>query len=156
MNHTEPDRGQRAREELYSRYDEGALERGEALFGEAFLRTVSLNDALDADWTEAWLTFVYGRMYGRTVLDERTRLLVLLGQYIAGGMHDHLHHHMKAAIQAGVEPRDVLEVCLQAPLYVGMPSLRHSLAAYRAVMTELGLAEFPEPPFAYFRSGDGR
>ena len=144
------------REDLYERYPADALRRGEQIYGEGFLRTVSLNDALDPEWTEAWLTFVYDRMFGRSVLDERTRMLVLIGQYIAGKMYDHLQHQMKAAIEAGVAPQEILEVCLQAPLYVGMPSLRHSLAAYRAVLTELGVESFPEPPFRYFRTGDSR
>jgi 4-carboxymuconolactone decarboxylase len=145
---------QRARDELFAKYDATGLERGERLFGEPFLRMVSLNDALDPDWTNAWLNYVYGYMYGREVLSERTRILVVIGQHIAAGHYDDLRMHMESAIKAGVEPREILEVCLHAPLYVGMPTLRHSLGAFRAVMVDLGIATYDDPPFEYFRTRD--
>jgi 4-carboxymuconolactone decarboxylase len=141
-------------ESLYGKYDAAALDRGRELDGESFLRTVSQYDELDTDWTGAWLEFVYGRVGNRRILDEKTRTLIVVGQYIASHRWEHLQEQMKAAIRAGASSREVLEVCLHAPLYVGMPTLRHSLGAYRAVMTELGLATLEEPPWQYLRTSE--
>lgn len=144
------------RAELYARYNNRALERGEHLHGESFLRNVALYEVLDPEWTESWLTFVYDAMYGRDVLDERTRVLIVIGECLAAGHHDHLTHHMNTAIRLGVRPDEILEVCLQSVVYLGMPSLRHSLSAYRAIMTDLGLATFEDPPFAAHHEATGR
>jgi len=143
----------RVRAELYARYNNRALARGEHLHGESFLRNVGLYEVLDAEWTQAWLTFVYDAMYGREVLDERTRVLVVIGECIAAGHHDHLTHHMNTAISLGVGPDELLEVCLQSAVPLGLSGLHRALAAYRAIMTDLGLASFTEPPFP--REGAG-
>ena len=39
-------------------------------------------DPLDQHFTKLWLDFTYGGMTGRGILDERTRCLVLVGQFL--------------------------------------------------------------------------
>ncbi len=136
-----------ARDELYRQFNNAALQRGEQLHGESFLRNVSLYAELDPGWTEAWMTYVYDNMYGRQVLDDRTRVLIVIGETIAAGHFTHLTHHMNTAIRFGIEPREILEVCLQSAIHLGMPCLRESLSAFRACMTELGVMSFVDPPF---------
>ena len=135
--------------ELFAKYNRRAMEQGHDLQGEYFLRTVGLLDELDADWTEAWLTFIYDYMYGRGVLDDKTRTLIVIGECIAGGHFEQLPNHMTTAIKVGADPREVLEVCLQSAIYCGMPSMRRSVTAFRATMQQLGLQDFEEPPFTY-------
>lgn len=146
---TDEDAKARARADLYARFNQRGLEQGEALQGEYFLRTVQLLDDLDSEWTEAWLTFVYDYVYGRGVLDDRTRTLIVVGVCIAGGHFEQLPNHMSTAIKLGADPREVLEVCLQSAIYCGMPSMRKAVNVFRATMTELGLQTFDEPPFGY-------
>jgi 3-oxoadipate enol-lactonase len=141
------------RQDLAGRYAGAGFETGKRLFGEAFLDVLSQHDSLDPEWTSAWLGYVYEFMYGRRVVDERTRALVMIGMHIAAGHYQDLRMHMISAIRLGTDPREILEVCLHAPLYVGMPTLRHSLGAFRAVLVELGLATLDEPPFQYLQTG---
>ena len=135
--------------ELFATHNRRAMEQGHALQGEYFLRTVHLLDELDAEWTEAWLTFIYDFQYGRGVLDDRTRTLVIIGECIAGGHFEQLPNHMRTAITVGADPREVLEVCLQSGIYCGMPSMRRAVNAFRTTMTELGEMTFADPPFEY-------
>lgn len=125
------------------------MRQGYDLQGEYFLRTVDLLDDLDADWTEAWLTYVYDYLYGRGVLDDKTRTLIVIGECIAGGHFEQLPNHMRTAITVGADPREVLEVCLQSAIYCGMPSMRRAVTAFRATMQELGVAMYKESPFTY-------
>jgi 4-carboxymuconolactone decarboxylase len=138
------------RDHLYANYDSRGLEHGEALHGESFLRNVLLYEVLDPAWTDKWLSYVYGYTYGRTLLDDKTRVLVVIGEGIAAGHYTHLTHHMNTAIKMGVTPREILEVCLQSAPYVGLPAVRRSLSAFRASMADLGQLSFEEPPFEDF------
>ncbi|MPZ73921.1 MAG: hypothetical protein GEU74_11950 [Nitriliruptorales bacterium] len=146
---TDEERKAQRRAELFARHNPRAMAQGEDLQGEYFLRTVDLLDELDADWTEAWLSYVYDYMYGRGVLDDKTRTLIVIGECIAGGHFEQLPNHMSTALNVGADPREVLEVCLQSAIYCGMPSMRRAVNAFRATMQHLGLRTFVEPPFAY-------
>ena len=136
---------QALRDALYARYDAAGLEHGEALHGESFLRNVLLYAELDDSWTDRWVSFVYGYVYGRQVLDVRTRALVVIGEAVAAGHYSHLTHHMNTAVKHGIGPAEILEVCLLASLCSGLPSLRPTISAYQAGMSELGLTA-PQPP----------
>lgn len=148
----EDDKSQR-KAELFANYNDRAMEQGHDLQGDYFLRTVDLFDELDADWTEAWLTFVYDYMYGRGVLDDKTRTLIVIGECIAAGHFEQLPNHMSTAIKVGADPREVLEVCLQSAIYCGMPSMRRAVNAFRTTMQTLGLQTFKDPPFPYTEDG---
>ena len=140
---------EQVRADLFARHTERGMRQGEDLQGEYFLRTVHLLDQLDEEWTEAWLRFVYDYMYGRGVLDDRTRTLIVVGECIAAGHFEQLPNHMRTAIKVGAEPREVLEVCLQSAIYCGMPSMRKAVTVFRATMTELGVMELGDSPFVY-------
>jgi alkylhydroperoxidase/carboxymuconolactone decarboxylase family protein YurZ len=143
------DRKEQRKAELFAKHGERGMRQGYDLQGEYFLRTVDLLDELDTDWTEAWLGYVYDYMYGRGVLDDKTRTLIVIGECIAAGHFEQLPNHMSTAIKVGADPREVLEVCLQSAIYCGMPSMRRSVTAFRATMQRLGIADFKPSPFEY-------
>ncbi len=78
---------------------------------------------LDENFTQAFYDMGYGDMYGRLVLDHRTRLLCMVGNTLAIGEIVQCRHHMRTAIQQGATPREVLEVLLQSVLVVGHPNV---------------------------------
>lgn len=78
---------------------------------------------LDEDFTQAFYDFGYGDMYGRMVLDHRTRLLCMVGNTLAIGEIVQTRHHMRTAIRQGASPREVLEVLYQSVLVVGHPNV---------------------------------
>jgi alkylhydroperoxidase/carboxymuconolactone decarboxylase family protein YurZ len=78
---------------------------------------------LDEGFTQAFYDMGYGDMYGRLVLDHKTRLLCMVGNTLAIGEIVQCGHHMRTAIQQGASPREVLEVLLQSVLVVGHPNV---------------------------------
>ena len=142
------------RQELFDKYNKRGMENGYRLQGEYFLRTVHLLDQADPEWTEAWLAFIYDYNYGRTVLDDRTRVLVIIGECVAVGYLEQLKNHMSTAIKVGATPEEIQEVILQASIYGGMPRMRNALTHYQELMEELGLKTYEENPFFY--GGDER
>jgi alkylhydroperoxidase/carboxymuconolactone decarboxylase family protein YurZ len=78
---------------------------------------------LDEGFTQAFYDLGYDDMYGRLVLDHRTRLLCMVGNTLAIGEIVQTRHHMRTAIRQGASPREVLEVLFQSVLVVGHPNV---------------------------------
>jgi len=79
--------------------------------------------SLDEGFTQAFYDLGYDDMYGRLVLDHRTRLLCMVGNTLAIGEIVQTRHHMRTAIRQGATPREVLEVLFQSVLVVGHPNV---------------------------------
>ena len=140
------------RNDLLQRYNKKAIETGGRLQGDFFLRALHHVDEVDPEWTEHWLDWIYGYMYNRNVLDDKTRVLIIIGECVVAGHTTQLANHMRSALEAGATPEEVREALLQASIYAGMPAFFHALWIYRDLMNALGLAEYTEGPFR----GDAR
>lgn len=135
-------------EELREKYGERGVDTGIRLQGEHFLHSLHKFDEADSEWTEQWVSWIYDYMYNRKRLDDRTRVLVIIGELTASGDNTpNLANHMRTALSAGATPEEILEVILQASIYVGMPKAFQSLKVYRDLMNDLGLATFTDGPF---------
>jgi alkylhydroperoxidase/carboxymuconolactone decarboxylase family protein YurZ len=80
-------------------------------------------DSLDEVFTRAFYDLGYDDMYGRLVLDHRTRLLCMVGNTLAIGEIVQTRHHMRTALRHGAAAREVLEVLFQSVLVVGHPNV---------------------------------
>ncbi len=67
---------------------------------------------------------VYGGIYSRDGLDERTRqIATIAGLAVLGAAAaPQLKIHVKAALDMGVNPREISETILQMVLYAGFPA----------------------------------
>jgi 4-carboxymuconolactone decarboxylase len=142
----------RKRAALYERHNRRALESGERIQGEFFLRLVEEFDELDEAWTEGWLTWIYDQQYNRGVLDEKTRILPIVGYCVILDDQGQLPNHMRAALRAGATPAEILEIILQSAIYAGMPRMVRAMRTYRSFMRDMGLVELTDPVFR----GDAR
>src|SRR5512145_3261848 len=68
---------------LKQKYDPAAIDNGMRLRPRDFLNMVEWRDRIDQHYTRAWLEFTYGGLFMRRNLDERTRLLVSVAQFLA-------------------------------------------------------------------------
>lgn len=78
-------------------------------------------DALDPHFLRTWLDAVYEGMYGRGVLEDRTRLLCVVGATLAVGETHQSRRHMRAALRAGATPHELLEVIFHTTAFFGHP-----------------------------------
>jgi alkylhydroperoxidase/carboxymuconolactone decarboxylase family protein YurZ len=102
---------------------------------------------LDPDFASVWETHV-SRLLDRDHLDDRTRFLVMTAQYTVRERHGPLRETMGAALGAGVEPKDLLEVILQLYVYTGPWVVAGAAEQFESVLAERGevLAEMPQRP----------
>ena len=106
-------------ERLKQKYGAAAIENGLRLRPDDFLEEVEWRDTIDQHYTRIWLDFTYGGLFTRKALDERTRLLVSIAQFLSLNELEEFERQIPSALAAGATPREVLEVILQATVYVG-------------------------------------
>ena len=69
-------------EHFKKKYGEAIIANGLRLRPDDFMDEVEWRDAVDQHYTKIWLEFTYGGLYARRVLDERTRVLVAIAQFL--------------------------------------------------------------------------
>ncbi|TME36611.1 MAG: carboxymuconolactone decarboxylase family protein [Chloroflexi bacterium] len=138
--------------QLLEKYNRRAIETGMRLQGEFFLRLVHEFDELDPEWTQVWLTWIYDHMYNRRKLDDKTRVLIIIGECVVADEAVQLPNHIRSALRMGATPDEIQEVILQAHIYAGMPRMIKGMRIFRELMRDLGLLNLTDPPFR----GDAR
>jgi 4-carboxymuconolactone decarboxylase len=138
--------------ELAERYGELPIETGSRLQGEFFLRMVEEFDQLDEGWTQGWLDWIYGYLYNRGVLDDKTRVLTIIGECCVSSALVQLPNHIRTALRVGATQEEVLEVILHSAIYGGMPKMIEAMRVYRSLMRDLDRLDLEEPVFR----GDAR
>lgn len=104
-------------------------------------------DTMDSDFAGLWENFCYGDMYSRGMIDNKTRLLCMVGDCLAVGESTNARGHMRGAMRQGASAREVMEVILQTSANFGMPPAWHALENFLEILAEDGrLGEVGNPP----------
>src|SRR4030095_2400689 len=88
-------------ERLKKKYGSVPIDNGMRLRPDDFLDEVEWRDRIDQHYTRAWLDFTYGGLFKRKALDERTRLLVSLPQFLCINELEELERQIPSALAAG-------------------------------------------------------
>ena len=95
---------------------------------------------LDSDLPRLITDYAFGSVVARPGLDLKVREMLTVASLISlGNATPQLELHMKAAINVGVSPEELLEVVIQMAVYAGVPACMNGLASYRKIMNEKGL-----------------
>jgi alkylhydroperoxidase/carboxymuconolactone decarboxylase family protein YurZ len=124
-----------------------AVGRGLTMRPRHHLNILSWLDAIDSEMADLWVKFCYGGMYARFMIDDKTRLLCMVGDCLAVGEETNARGHMRGALRQGAHPREVLEVVFLTCANFGMPPMLAALEVFVQVMAEdERLDEIGNPP----------
>ena len=123
---------------LKQKYDPAAIDNGMRLRPDDFLDEVEWRDRIDQHYTRSWLEFTYGGLFTRKNLDDRTRLLVSIAQFLAMNEMEEFERQIPSALAAGATPREVLEIILQSTVYIGYVKAGRGARLYVKVLERLG------------------
>jgi alkylhydroperoxidase/carboxymuconolactone decarboxylase family protein YurZ len=101
-------------------------------------KSVEQLERVDQHFLKLWLDFIYAGMYTRGILDDRTRILCVIGELFVMGEFVQAENHIRNALAHGASPREVLEVILQSTIYAGMPRFVRVVALLQRVLEEQG------------------
>jgi alkylhydroperoxidase/carboxymuconolactone decarboxylase family protein YurZ len=132
---------------LMARHGWLAVGRGLTLRPRHHLNVLAWLDAIDPDFADLWVKFCYGGMYSRGIVDDKTRLLCMIGDCLAVGEETQARGHMRGALRKGAKPREILEVIFQTCINFGMPPMLKALEVFVQLMAEdKRLDEIGNPP----------
>jgi len=123
---------------LQQKYDASAIDNGMRLRPEDFLDELEWRDRLDQHYARGWLEFTFGGLFKRTYIDERTRLLVSIAQFLAMNEMAEFERQIPSALAAGATPREVMEIVFQCTVYIGYIRAGRGARACAAVLERLG------------------
>jgi alkylhydroperoxidase/carboxymuconolactone decarboxylase family protein YurZ len=126
------------REALLAKYGWRSLSPGLRLQPTHHLQSVARLDRIDPHFNKLWLDFIYAGMYSRGVLDDRTRILCIVGELFVVGEFHQAENHIRNALQHGASGREVLEVILQSTIYAGMPRFVRFVTILEHALEEQG------------------
>jgi alkylhydroperoxidase/carboxymuconolactone decarboxylase family protein YurZ len=126
------------REELMQRFGWEGISTGLRLQPSHHHKTVEQLERVDPHFLKLWLDWIYAGMYVRGILDDRTRILCVIGELMVMGEFIQAENHIRNALTHGATPREVMEVVLQSTVYIGMPRFVRVVALVERVVKELG------------------
>lgn len=99
-----------------------AEQRGTALWNEEFTQRIAAEFAdWDAEFGELFMDFVYGGLYDRNVLPQKTRELCAIAACVMANALPQLRTHIFAAHNCGATKQEIMETILQMTTYCGAP-----------------------------------
>ncbi|MFC1440329.1 3-oxoadipate enol-lactonase [Streptacidiphilus sp. N1-10] len=108
-----------------------------AVLGDAHVdRAVARTTPFTADFQDFITRYAWGEIWTRPGLDRRTRSCITLTALVAGGHHNELAMHVRAALRNGLTPDEIKEVLLQSAVYCGVPAANSAFAVADAVLQE--------------------
>src|SRR5688572_27836535 len=130
-----------AEKDLRARYGANAFDNGPRLQPQTFEQRLAEYDSLDQHFTKLWLDFAINGMLQRPALDQRTRRLVLIGQFTMAKSYGDLEENVRGGVADRIAPREILEAILQCIVYGGHTTAAPAIKLFHRVASELGLIE---------------
>jgi 4-carboxymuconolactone decarboxylase len=109
------------------------LDARRRILGNAYVdRVQAQTTELTADFQDFLTRYVWGEIWTRPGLDDRTRRILVLGTLIALGRWDEFRVHARAALaEGGFSTADLREIVLQQAVYCGIPTANAAFEALR-------------------------
>ncbi|MET9319523.1 3-oxoadipate enol-lactonase [Streptomyces sp. NPDC003038] len=106
-----------------------------AVLGDAHVdRATARTTPLTAAFQDFITRYAWGEIWTRPGLDRRTRSCVTLTALVAGGHHEELALHIRAARTNGLTVDEIGEVLLQSAVYCGVPAANTAFAIAQRVL----------------------
>lgn len=99
-----------------------AEKRGNLLWNEEFTQRIAAEFTdWDPEFSELFMDFVYGGLYDRNVLPQKTRELCAVAACVIANATPQLRTHIFAAHNCGATKQEIMETILQMTTYCGAP-----------------------------------
>mgnify|MGYP001254711307 FL=1 len=107
---------------------EKGLQKRRKVMGDAFVdRALSHADELTMPMQEFVTRVAWDEIWNREALSDRERSLINLGMIAALNRPHEFKGHVRGALNNGVSPEEIRDVCMQIAVYCGFPAGLDSL-----------------------------
>jgi 4-carboxymuconolactone decarboxylase len=100
-------------------------------------RATRTSTPLNREFQDLITRYVWGEIWTREGLDQRTRRVLVIGTMIALGRWEEFKLHVGAALrEGGFTADDIKEIILQQAVYCGVPAANHALSVAAEVLAK--------------------
>ncbi len=89
------------------------------------------------DFQDLITQFAWGTIWTRPGLDRRSRSMITITALVAGGHHEELALHIRAARTNGLTDEEIKETLLQSAIYCSVPAANTAFRVAQRVLAEL-------------------
>ena len=116
---------------------EKGLQKRRKVMGDAFVeRALSQADELTMPMQDFVTRVAWDEIWNREALSDRDRSLINLGMIAALNRPHEFKGHVRGALNNGVSPEKIRDVCMQIALYCGFPAGLDSLRNAMEVISD--------------------
>ena len=112
-------------------FDRGLTKRRQVMGDDFVDRALGQADELTMPMQDFVTRVAWDEIWNREALSDRDRSLVNLGMIAALNRPQEFRGHVRGALNNGMSPEEIRDVCLQIAVYCGVPagldSLRHAM-----------------------------
>jgi 4-carboxymuconolactone decarboxylase len=119
------------------KYEQGMKVRREVLGNAHVDRAEANKTAFDADFQQFITEAAWGSVWSRPGLDRKTRHLLTITLLAGLGQERELALHLRATVNTGVTPEEIIEAMLHVAIYAGVPAANSAIAIAKTVFAEL-------------------
>lgn len=115
------------------------LETRRAVLGDAYVDR-SIDNATDFSWPmqEVATEWCWDATWNRPGLDRRARSILNLGMLAALNRPHEFKTHIRGALNNGITPAEIQEICVQISTYCGVPAGLDAFRQASEVLKEMG------------------
>ena len=124
-------------------HNQRAHEIAEQLFPHGPGRLAQL-ERLDPAFSRMVEDFLYGGLYARDILDQKTRELCAVAALTVLNYQGQLARHLLSALDRGASRQELVEVILQMSVYGGFPATSTALSTLKGVLDQVDQATAAE------------
>ncbi len=117
-----------------TKHDDGMAVRREVLGDDHVDRATAGATDFTRDFQELITEYAWGTIWTRPGLDRRSRSLITLTALVAGGHHEELAMHVRAALANGLTADEIKETLLQTAIYCGVPAANTAFRVAQGVL----------------------
>jgi 3-oxoadipate enol-lactonase/4-carboxymuconolactone decarboxylase len=99
-------------------------------------RAIAGTTEFTRDFQDLITRYAWGEVWTRLGLDRRSRSMITLTALVAGGHHEELALHVRAARRNGLTVDEIKEVLLHAAIYCGVPAANAAFRIAQRVLAE--------------------
>lgn len=119
-----------------ARHRAGMAVRRAVLGDEHVDRAIARTTDFTAGFQDFITRYAWGEIWTRPGLSRRTRSCITLTALVAGGHHEELAMHVRAARRNGLTADEIGEVLLQSAVYCGVPAANAAFAIANRILEE--------------------
>jgi 3-oxoadipate enol-lactonase / 4-carboxymuconolactone decarboxylase len=122
-------------------YDAGIAVRRDVM-GDAHVdRAIAGTSEFTEEFQELITRYAWGTIWTRPGLDRRSRSLITLTALVAGGHHEELGWHIRAARRNGLTNDEIKELLMQTAIYCSVPSANSAFRIANQVLADYDATE---------------